>query len=69
MYSKIQELLGAQAENLLGFNNPKISKESLALPSPKFIENIFIDSNRNNRVLANLQRMFGSGRLAGTGYV
>ena len=26
-------------------------------------------SDRNNRVLVNLQRMFGSGRLAGTGYL
>ena len=30
---------------------------------------IFAPSDRNNRVLVNLQRMFGSGRLAGTGYL
>lgn len=69
MYSKIQELLGAKAEDLLGFNNPKIPKESLALPSPDFVEKIFIDSNRNNRVIANLQRLYGNGRLAGTGFL
>lgn len=69
MIDKIRELLGDQADYLLGFNSPKISKERLALPSADFIDNVFAQSDRNNRVLSNLQRFYNTGRLAGTGYL
>src|SRR6185503_353833 len=39
------------------------------VPSGDWIDRIFAPTDRNNRVLVNLQRLFGSGRLAGTGYV
>src|SRR5258705_1515804 len=65
----IQQYLGAKAESLLGFRSPKIAKERLHLPGPDFIDRIFAPSDRNPRVLANLHRMFNTGRLAGTGYV
>jgi len=67
--SKVAELLGANANYLLGFDNPKIKKESLHLPGPDSVDRIFAASDRNNRVLGNLQRMFGHGRLAGTGFL
>src|ERR1700733_15025698 len=66
---KIETYLGAKAEFLLGFNSPKISKERLHLPGPDFIDRIWAISDRNIRVLTNLQRMFGRGRLANTGYL
>ena len=69
MYSKIQELLGDKAEYLLGFNNPKISKDLLHLPSSDFVDKIFINSDRNNRTLGNLQWILSTGRLANTGYM
>ena len=69
MYSKIQELLGGKTENLLGFNSPKISKDMLHLPSPTYIDDVFMQSDRNNRVISNLQWLLSTGRLAGTGYV
>jgi class I fructose-bisphosphate aldolase len=53
----------------LGFNSPKISKDRLHLPGPDFIDRIWAVSDRNIRVLTNLQRMFGRGRLANTGYL
>jgi fructose-bisphosphate aldolase, class I len=65
----IPQLLGDKADNLLNFKNPKISKERLHVPGPDFVDRIFAPSDRNNRVLTNLQRMFGHGRLAGTGYL
>ncbi len=65
----IQQLLGAKADSLLGFSSPKISKERLHLPGPDFIDRIFAPSDRNPRVLSSLQRMFNTGRLAGTGYL
>jgi class I fructose-bisphosphate aldolase len=33
------------------------------------LERLYAGTDRNNRVLVNLQRLLGSGRLAGTGYV
>jgi fructose-bisphosphate aldolase, class I len=67
--SSIQQLLGAKADSLLGFNSPKISKERLHLPGPDFLDRIFSVSDRSPRVLANLHRMFHTGRLSGTGYL
>jgi fructose-bisphosphate aldolase, class I len=67
--SKVETYLGAKAEFLLGFKSPKISKERLHLPGPKFIDEIYAASDRNIRVLTNLQRMFGHGRLRNTGYL
>ncbi|MBI3174876.1 MAG: class I fructose-bisphosphate aldolase [Chloroflexi bacterium] len=69
MTTNIQSLLGDKAEFLLGFNSPKISKERLHLPGPDFVDRVFTHSDRNNRVLANLARMYNHGRLAGTGYL
>jgi len=65
----IETLLADQAESLLGFNNPKISKDRLHLPGPDVVDRLFSVSDRNNRVLGNLQRLYGHGRLGGTGYV
>jgi class I fructose-bisphosphate aldolase len=66
---KIETYLGAKAESLLGFNSPKIPKDRLHLPGPDFVDRIWAVSNRNIRVITNLQRMFGRGRLANTGYL
>jgi fructose-bisphosphate aldolase, class I len=67
--SSIEQLLGAKAETLLGFKNPKIAKERLHIPGPEFIDQIYAASDRNLRVLNNLHRMFFHGRLHGTGYL
>jgi class I fructose-bisphosphate aldolase len=67
--TQIAQLLGDKAEFLLNFKNPKISKERLHLPGPDFVDRIFAPSDRSNRVLANLQRIFNHGRLGGSGYV
>src|SRR2546423_5625539 len=67
--SKIENYLGAKADSLLGFKAPKISKDRLHLPGPDFIDRVWTASDRNVRVLANLQRLFRHGRLSGTGYL
>jgi fructose-bisphosphate aldolase, class I len=67
--NKVESYLGAKAEYLLGFKSPKISKERLHLPGPDFVDRIFAPSDRNIRVLTNLERLFNHGRLAGTGYL
>jgi len=67
--NKIEGYLGAKAESLLTFKSPKIAKERLHLPGPDFIDRIYAPSDRNIRVLTSLQRLFKTGRLAGTGYL
>src|SRR5262249_10251389 len=61
--SPIQGYLGAKADSLLGFSNPKISKDRLHLPGPDFIDRIWTLSDRNPRVLTSLHRLFNTGRL------
>ncbi len=65
----IEQYLGNAADTLLAFSNPRIPKEQLHLPGPDFVDRVFAQSNRSARVLINLQRIFGQGRLSGTGYV
>lgn len=69
MLNKIVEYLGDKSDYLLKFDNPKIKKESITHPSPDFVDNVFSKSDRNNRVLSNLHRMYNTGRLAGSGYL
>ncbi len=66
---RISELLGQDSETLLNFSTPAISKERLHVPSPDFVDKIFANSNRNPQVLRSLGQLYGSGRLANTGYV
>jgi len=65
----IETYLGAKAEYFLGYKTPKIAKERLHLPGPDFIDRVWTLSDRNSRVLTNLNRMFRHGRLRGTGYL
>ena len=67
--TNIAQLLGDKADYLLNFKSPKISKDRLHVPGPDFVDRVFSVSDRNNRVLGNLHRLFGHGRLGGTGYV
>lgn len=67
--SDIQSILGADAENLLGFSSPKISKDRLSLPGPDFTARVWSDSDRNIPTLRSLQALADHGRLGGTGYV
>src|ERR1700726_1183585 len=66
---KIETYLGAKADSLLGFKSPKIAKERLHLPGPDFVDRVYAATDRNVRVLTNLQRLFSPGRLSGTGYL
>ncbi len=67
--SRIEELLGDEASDLLAFDSPKIPKERLHLPGPDWVDRSFGLSDRPVPVLRSLQALLGHGRLAGTGYV
>ena len=69
MYSNIQALLGEQAEYFLSHQSTGIPKESLHLPGGDFVDRVWKDSDRNPRVLVNMQRIYSTGRLAGSGYM
>lgn len=68
MIDKIREHLGSEADDLLNYK-AKFPKEKLHLPGPDFVDRIFIQSDRSPNVLKNLNWIFKTGRLAGTGYV
>lgn len=64
---KTLELLGDKAEGLMN-HKCKIDKNSLTLPSPHYLDDVFSKTNRNNRVLGSMQQLMNHGRLGGTGY-
>lgn len=64
----VEEVLGAEAKNLLE-HKAKIPKEHLHLPGPDFVDRVWAHSDRSPNVLRNLQLLFNTGRLAGTGYL
>ncbi len=68
-YSDIQSILGEKSQYLLGHSCSTISKESLHLPGPDWVDRIFAPSDRNIRVLGNIQRLLGHGRLGNTGFM
>ena len=67
--SSIIERLGDDAKDLLEHKCTTIPKESITLPGKNYIDDVFINTDRNNQVLGNLQRMYDKGRLGGTGYI
>ena len=69
MTINVEQMLGADAEYLLGYNTPKVSKELLHLPGPDYIDRVMAITDRPPAVLRNMQHMFNSGRLAGTGFL
>lgn len=64
---KIRELLGNRA-SLLDHQCKTIPQSSLTLPSPHYIDETFLSTDRNTRVIGALQRMLDHGRLGGTGF-
>jgi class I fructose-bisphosphate aldolase len=65
----IEELLGDEAENLLTHSCETISKDKIQVPSASYVDDTWYHSDRNPRVLRNLQVLLDQGRLGGTGYL
>jgi class I fructose-bisphosphate aldolase len=66
---KITELLGKDADALLGYSAKGFKSDALHLPGPDFVDRVVSASDRPISVLRNFQLMLNSGRLANTGYV
>ncbi len=68
-FQEIEKLLGEEGQALLKHECKTISKDLLHLPGPDFVDRVFIDTDRTSSVLRNLQLLFNTGRLRGTGFV
>jgi class I fructose-bisphosphate aldolase len=69
MINDIVKLLGSEADYYLKHESKTVSKDMLHLPGPDFVDRIHGLSDRDPQVLRNLQTIFSTGRLAGTGYL
>ena len=69
MNSEILDLLGDDAEYLLEHEAAGIPRDRLHAPGPDFVDRVYALTDRNNRTLGNLQWIFDTGRLAGTGHL
>ncbi len=67
--TNIADVLEDSAEDLLTHSCTTISNETLHLPGPNFVDEVWAGSDRSPRVLRSMQMLFNSGRLSGTGYV
>ena len=67
--TNVADILADDASFLLDHKSSTIDKSLLHLPGPDFVDRIWMHSDRNIPTLNNLQRLYGAGRLGGTGYV
>jgi len=67
--TRLEELLGDDADSLLNHRCETIDASLLHLPGPDFVERVHLQSDRSPQVMRNLQSFLDHGRLAGTGYM
>ena len=68
MGTSIEKLLGKDAQTLLR-HKCRVSRSGLQLPGPDFVDRVMLPSDRKPAVLRNMQLLFNSGRLSGSGYL
>ncbi len=66
---EIEKLLGEEGQALLKHECKTISRDLLNLPGPDFVDRVWVWTDRHSAVLRNMQSLFNTGRLSGTGYV
>ncbi len=69
MINRIAGMLGKEAQGLLEHQCKTIPKERIHLAGPDFIDRVWANSDRRITVLRNLGALYGTGRLAGSGYL
>ena len=69
MYEKIVSLLGDEAQALLQHECKTITKDQIHLPGADWVDRTWALSDRPTTVLRSLQALYGTGRLANTGYM
>ncbi|HVZ55672.1 MAG TPA: class I fructose-bisphosphate aldolase [Chitinophagaceae bacterium] len=68
-YEEIAGLIGPEHASLLTHSCTTVLRDTLQLPGPDFVDRVFAPSNRPPQALRSLAQLFGTGRLAGTGYL
>ena len=66
---KLEDILGADARDLLTHHCETFPADQLHRPGPDFVDRVWALSDRPTRVLRSLESLFEHGRLSGTGYV
>jgi len=67
--TSVAELLGSDADSLLGYECRGVRRDALHLPGPDFVDRVVSQSDRSAAVGRNFRTLLGHGRLGGTGYV
>lgn len=62
-------ILEDQSRSLLEHECKTVSRDSLHLPGPDFVDRVWSAADRSPRVLRAIQTLFDHGRLAGTGHL
>jgi fructose-bisphosphate aldolase, class I len=62
-------ILGAEAESLLEHRCERLPLEHLHVPGSDFVDRVWAGSGRPHGAIAALERLFGHGRLGGSGYL
>jgi class I fructose-bisphosphate aldolase len=65
----VAKLIGDEAKDLLEYKCMTVPKENLHLPGPDYIDRVQMITDRPVPVLRNMQAVFNTGRLGGTGYL
>ena len=65
----IAQLLGKDADSLLQHRCMTIPADQLYLPGHDYVDRVMVDNNRPPAVLRNMQTLYNTGRLGGTGYL
>jgi len=65
----IKQLLGDEAESLLGHTCTTISSDLLHLPGEDYVDRVVAPKDLSPGVLRNMQCLFNHGRLGGSGYL
>lgn len=68
-YSEIVNLLGTEADDLLNHVCERVPKSAITPPTATSTLEVFRNSSRSSRVIANLRQLYQHGRLADSGYL
>ena len=68
-YQEITAILADEAQYLLGHQCQLLPKDLIYQVNPHQVREIFSQSDRSEAVIENLERLYGNGRLANTGYL
>lgn len=68
-YLEIERILGKSAGDLLTFESKTFAGVEFYRPKQTWVDDVMIHSDRNERVLENLRKLYSHGRLRNTGYL